>query len=282
MPGTAEAPAHFQGKRVVINVVVNVEHWPYDKPMPRALMTAPHGKPAESPDVPNFSWVEYGLRRGMPRLLNLLNDHGIHASATMNSNVCDVYPEVAERIGEAGWDIVGHGVMQQSLKAVDDEVATIRESLSRLSAFYGRPIEGWLGPGIAQTADTADHLKAEGLAFTQDWMVDDQPCWMTTKHGPLLALPYSLELNDVPIWAINAYGSDELYHRVKWTLPILLREAENTTQVLTIALHPHLVGVPHRFTFFEKLIQELASHPDITFAGSNRIAEWFIAERPAG
>ena len=137
-----------------------------------------------------------------------------------------------------------------------------------------------MGPGIAQTEDTADHLKALGLIFTQDWMVDDQPCWMSTRQGPLLALPYTLELNDVPIWAINAYGSDELYLRVKRTLPVLMREADHTTQVMTIALHPHLVGVAHRFVFFEKLIEELVAHPDVVFAGSNQIAEWFMTERP--
>jgi len=282
MPRSDGPPAHFRGKRVVVNVVINVEHWPFDKPMPRALMTSPHGKPAESPDIPNFSWVEYGLRRGMPRLLSLLGDHNIHASATMNSSVCDVYPELAERIGDAGWDIVGHGVTQESLKVVEDEEATIQESISRLTAYYGVPIKGWLGPGIAQTADTADYLKACGLSFTQDWMVDDQPCWMDTKHGPLLALPYSLEINDVPIWAINAFNSDELCQRVRSTLPILLRESEHTTQVMTIALHPHLIGVPHRFIHFEKLIHELVGDSDVAFAGSNEIAEWYIEERPVG
>ena len=50
----------FKGKRVVVNVAVNVEHWPFDQPMPRAILPPPHGMKAV-PDVPNFTWVEYGL-----------------------------------------------------------------------------------------------------------------------------------------------------------------------------------------------------------------------------
>lgn len=271
----------INGKRVAINVVVNVEHWPFDRPMPRALMTPPHGKGGDLPDVPNFSWVEYGMRRGMPRLLNFLNEKEIRATATINANVCSVYPALAGRIGEAGWDIVGHGLSQQSLKVVDDETATVGDSLATLESFYGKRVRGWLGPGIAQTAHTPEVLKAAGLDYTQDWMVDDVPLWMQTKQGPLIALPYTLELNDVPIWAIQNHGSDEMFQRIQHTIDILAAEATRSTQIMTIALHPHLIGVPHRFHYFMKTINHLLAHPDVTFTTSDQIADWFLESNPA-
>lgn len=265
----------LEDKRIIVNIVVNVEHWPFDSPMPRALMTPPHGRGGEPPDVPNFSWVEYGLRCGMPRLLNLLEKRGIKASVAMNARVCDVYPSLAEAIGKADWDIFGHGLSQQSLKVANDEVAVVAESIERLSSFYGKRLLGWLGPGIAQTAKTPDVLKAQGIEYIHDWMVDDLPCWMKTAHGPLLSLPYTLELNDVPIWAIQALSSDELLKRVEATLAVFEQEITYNPRIMTIALHPHLIGVAHRFYYFEKIIDILEAHPDVVFATSGCIAEWY-------
>lgn len=281
MPTEPGPSGHLDGKRVAVNLVVNIEHWPFDRPMPRGLMTPPHGKGGEPPDVANFSWVEYGLRRGMPRLLDTLGSRGLRASATMNASVVEVYPALAEQVGDAGWDILGHGVIQQSLKVVDDERAVIDRAIALLERFYQRPVRGWLGPGIAQTAQTPEHLKAAGIDYTHDWMVDDQPVWMTTANGPLLALPYTLELNDVPIWAIQAHPSDTLQRRVDSTLNVLCREADQMTQILTIALHPHLIAVPHRLPYLETMLDQLLAHPDVVFATSNQLADWFIATCPA-
>ena len=52
----------------MVHLVVNVEHWQFDQPMPRKLLTAPQGIEM-TPDVPNYSWAEYGMRCGMPRIL---------------------------------------------------------------------------------------------------------------------------------------------------------------------------------------------------------------------
>src|SRR5579872_2012435 len=67
------------GKPLIVHVVVNVEYWPFDQPMPRKLLPGPHGND-KLPDVPNFSWVEYGMRTGLPRILSTLTQRGLPAS----------------------------------------------------------------------------------------------------------------------------------------------------------------------------------------------------------
>ena len=71
------------GKPLIVHVVVNLEYWPFDKPTPRKLQPNPHGM-EKVPDVPNFSWVEYGMRMGYPRILRALADRGITASTTIS------------------------------------------------------------------------------------------------------------------------------------------------------------------------------------------------------
>jgi hypothetical protein len=76
--------------------------------------------------------------------------------------------------------------------------------------------------------------------------VDDLPCWMKTKYGPMIAMPYTVELNNVPMYAIENQSTDELYRRVEVTLKVLEEEMKTHARVMTLALHPHIIGFPHR------------------------------------
>jgi allantoinase len=268
------SPPH--GKPLIVHVVVNVETWPFDQPMPRKILPAPHGQDSV-PDVPNFSWAEYGLRAGMPRLFDLFAQRGIPASAFMNAGVCDDYPRLAEKIGEAKWEIVAHGLRQRSLQGEADEAELIERCLARLAQFYGRRPRGWLGPGLRETMDTPDLLKAAGIEYVCDWVIDDLPHWMTTRHGPLICMPYTLEINDSPIYAVQQQSSDDMLRRVRDTLECFAEEVKAQPRVLTIALHPHLIAVPHRIVHLRRIVDELQSRSDTVFMTGSAIADWFVA-----
>ncbi|MBX2883371.1 MAG: polysaccharide deacetylase family protein [Granulosicoccus sp.] len=266
----------LNGKPIMVHLAMNIEYWPFDRPMPRGIIPAPHGAAAEPPDVPNYAWVEYGMRSGMSRILDMLAERNLKASAFINAQVADVYPSLMGAITEADWELVGHGWFQQSLKQVDDELTVIRRSLARLSDVSGRKPRAWLGAGLAETEDTPDHLKAEGVEFVHDWTLDDLPNWMRTIHGPMVALPYTLELNDVPAYAIQHSSSDEILKRLEATLAIYEREAETQSRILTFGLHPHIIGVPHIAYYFEKALDILASRSDTVFVTSSEMGDWFI------
>jgi hypothetical protein len=123
---------------------------------------------------------------------------------------------------------------------------------------------------------TPEILKRCGVEFTHDWLLDDLPCWMTTSEGPLLCLPYTWEINDVPMWAVQGQSSDDLVKRLSATLAVLEREFEQNPRVLSIGLHPHIVGVPHRLYYLEKALDLLMSRTDTIFVTSSEIADWFV------
>jgi allantoinase len=108
------------------------------------------------------------------------------------------------------------------------------------------------------------------------------PCWLKTKHGPLVSLPYTWELNDVPIWVVQSQSSDELLKRLEVTLAVLEREAARQPRVVTLGLHPHIVGVPHRSYYLEKALDLLQSRSDTKFMTSSQIADWFVAADGSG
>jgi peptidoglycan/xylan/chitin deacetylase (PgdA/CDA1 family) len=244
--------------------------------MPRGIIPPPHGATVQPPDIPNYAWVEYGMRVGMPRIMKMLADRRLPASAFMNAQVADVYPSLTAAVVKEGWELVGHGWFQQSLKQADDEASVIRQSLARLREACGRPARAWLGPGIAETYDTADILKREGVEFLHDWAVDDLPVWLRTKHGPMVGLPYTFELNDVPIYTIQHSSSDEILKRLEATVAIYERELDQNPRVITLALHPHIIGVPHIAYYFEQALDLLMARDDTVFVTSSVMGDWFI------
>ncbi|MCC7428552.1 MAG: polysaccharide deacetylase family protein [Alphaproteobacteria bacterium] len=265
-----------EGKSLIVHVVVNVEVWRFDQPMPRGILTPPQGV-AATPDVPNWSWAEYGNRVGMPRLFRALADRALPATCSINAAVIDTYPRLAERILEAGWEWMGHGVFQRSVKTLPDERAMIAEASERIERFTGTRPRGWLGPGLAETAETPDILKELGYDWVADWVLDDLPAWMSTRHGPMLALPYNLELNDSVIWAVEKHSSGEMHRRTMETLAVFDREMAGNPRVLTLPLHPHLAGVPHRIGWIEKTLDAILERDDAIFMTGSEIADWFRA-----
>jgi len=270
---------HAQGN-ILVHLVVNVEHWQFEAPMPRTIITPPHGKETV-PDVPNFSWADYGMRAGLPRIIHAIQSRGLTASTSFNAGVIEAYPRAAEAMLSAGWEFIGHGMHQKALNHAGPESEVIRQSLDTVQAFTGQRPRGWLSPGLRESHQTPEILKAEGIEYVFDWVVDDVPHWMRTDAGPLLSLPYNLELNDSIIYAIEKHSSDEMLQRVTRTLDLFQREAQTRPRVMALGLHPHLIGVPHRFGSFESMLDLLMATPGVCFLQGHDIADWYTAQVPA-
>jgi peptidoglycan/xylan/chitin deacetylase (PgdA/CDA1 family) len=279
LPGERKPLASPGGKSLIVQFVVNVEHWQFDLPMPRVVMTPPHGR-AHVPDVPNFSWAEYGNRCGMPRFLKALGDHGIRATASVNASIIEAYPQLAAQIRAAGWEFIGHGTHQRSAGSETSEKENIDLALAMLTRFCDKRPRGWLGPGLSETFDTPDLLRRAGIEYLFEWVIDDLPCWMQTTHGPMLVVPYNLELNDSVVYAVEKQSSPEMLLRVTQTIETFERESAESGQprVLTLPLHPHLSGVPHRINYLMRIIDMLRARNDTVFMTGSEIADWYMRQ----
>jgi len=274
MSSERPALAAPKGKPLIVHLLVALENWRFDDQMPRHILPGPHGaRPV--PDIPNWSWAEYGMRCGMPRIFRLLGERKIRADACINASVIDTYPSVAESARELGWEFQGHGMHQRSLEDAG-EGTHIRAALDKLEAFCGYRPRGWTGPGLKESMDTLDHLREAGVIYTCDWVVDDLPCWIRTKHGPMVAVPYTLDLNDSVIYAVEKHSSSEQYDRLRYTLDAITPELKTSPRVVTISIHHHLNGVLHRIGFLEKMLDLLLGRPDTIFMTGGEIADWFI------
>jgi len=264
----------IDGKPLMVHIVVNVEVWPFGNSMPRSILQNAHGK-SPIPDISNFSWVEYGLRLGLPRLERIFSARRLPVTNMMNAAVIDFYPQCAELAANANWELCGHGLFQRSLLYEEDEGTVIDEALNKLEQFSGKKPRGWLGPGYGESFSTPDILKSKGIEFIHDWMVDDVPCWMRTTHGPLVAVPYALDLNDVMVFAQERHSAEEYFKRFQDTADYFSSERGSPPRIITMGLHPHIIGVPYRLAMFERTIDMLMSRDDTVFVTGNQIVDWF-------
>ena len=260
--------------RVAVWFIINVEEWDIAQPMARTVLPSPQGA-AVSPDIPNYSWFDYGLRVGFWRLQRALDDFGLPCTVSLNAAVCEHYPALVQSCLDRDWELLGHGYIQQVLHKEPDERATIRKTIEVIREFSGRAPRGWMGPGLAETYDTPDLLAAAGIEYVADWVNDDQPYAMRVRSGRLVALPYTVELNDIPIYLVQHHSAPELYRRAKDALDTLYEEGADSARVMAISLHPYITGAAHRIGHFRRLLEHFTQHPGVSFWTGSGILDWY-------
>ncbi len=266
------------GARLVVWPIINLEEWEIERPMARQVLPAPTGVPL-IPDVPNWSWHEYGMRVGVWRFLAAFDRIGARGTLSINAKVVESYPRVASAAKERGWEFMGHSYVQGPIHKLEDQRATIRQSLDLLQKFTGKRPVGWLGPGLTETYETPELLAEAGVQYIGDWVYDDEPTEIATAKGGLVTLPYTVELNDIPMMIVQHHRADELLKRSTDQFDRLYLESAERAKILSIAIHPYITGAPHRIKYLEAFLDYAKGHPGVVFWTGEEILDWYRKAR---
>ena len=269
-------PLRFpNGARIAVYLVVNVEEWNIEKPVAREYVTSPAGV-VTVPNVPNWAWHEYGMRVGIWRIMDALEKRGLRASAAINARVCEGTGEpVARAMLDAGWDFMGHGYAHAPMHVVENQQEVINKSFNLLQDYTGKAPKGWLGPGLHETLDTLDYLAAAGFKYVCDWPMDEHPVMMKTAAGPMLAMPYSFELSDLPMMVVHQHQSEVWLKRAIDQFDRLYQEGAEQPRVMSMSVHPYIMGVPHRIKYFEEAFDYMLAKNDVWFTTADELYDWF-------
>src|SRR5437879_3281160 len=126
------------GKKLAVWIILNVEEWRIENAMPRTVLSPPMGQPL-LPDVPNWSWHEYGMRAGFWRQFKALTDRKMPVTLALNANVCNAYPRVASAALEAGFEFMGHGFGQGPMHKVENQADATKRPVETISQCAGKP-----------------------------------------------------------------------------------------------------------------------------------------------
>jgi allantoinase len=267
------------GARMAVWVIVNIEEWDPQQPMPRTVITPPAGG-SPSPDIPNWCWHEYGNRVGFWRMLTVFDAFDIPAVLAINGCAIAAFPPIVDAALKRKWELIGHGFTQRNMQKVADERADIRATREVIAKATGKPPRGWLGPGLTETWETPDLLVEEGYDYVADWVLDDQPVWLKTRTRPIVSLPYTQECNDVAMMLIQHHKASEYAERAIDQFEQIYADAEGSARVMAIVIHPYIMGAPHRLKYFRRVFETIRAKPDVLFWTGEQILDWYVAAGP--
>ena len=273
LPITERPPLVWPGNaRLAVMVCPNVLYYEFMPPPdpwinPWARMT---------PDVMMYGRQEFGSRVGFWRLLEILDKHNIPCTAVLNVAALAKFPEICKALVERKWDLLGHGMYNTRFicgLSKAEERAYYLEMLRITRDLTGVEMKGMGGPGPqAATENTPDLLAETGFLYYADLFHDDQPFPIRVKSGKLISMPYSVEVNDVPILS-TAYEADAYLEIVRRQFDRLYAEGG---RVMCITVHPAVIGQAQRARYVDLALQYVKSFPDVWFATGAQIAEHYM------
>lgn len=274
------------GKRMAVQVTLNLEYWdmmkdsgePYYAGGPPAL---PDAMPGNVLDVPNYSWREYGQRAGIWRLFDAFDEVGVPSSCTLNAKLGLERRDIVDAAKERGWELVCHNYEQgdlltnyQSDPAAEE--ALIDSALSVYEDVVGKKSPGWLSSSLRSTPNTPEILAKKGMKFICDYMNDEQPYLMKTAHGEIVAIPYSIEVNDFGFFLRRNFTTTQTLEMLKEQFDQLYLESAKTGKLMSVGLHPHVSGHPFRIRAIREFLAYAKSFDDVWWATREEIADWYL------
>jgi len=259
------------GKRLAIYVGLNLEWFSFGEGLGAEL--APGGP---QPDILNYAWRDYGNRVGVFRLAELFAGLQLPVSLLLNSEMYRHAPQAVAAFADA--EIIGHGRTnseRQGTLGETEERALIAETTTAIEKHSGRSPKGWLGPWISQSPLTPDLLQEAGYRYLLDWCHDDQPVWMKTRKGRILSVPYPQELNDIPQIVARKHEGVEFAEMIVDCFEVMHAECARRPLVMGLALHPYIVGWPHRFKHLARALEHIVRRADdrVWFTTAGEIAD---------
>ena len=262
------------GKQLALLVNVGLQFFPLNqKGIP---FKVPGGMTKPYPDLRHFSLRDYGNRVGIYRFFKAFDKYGIKPTFAVNTRLAERTPYLIDKIKERGDEIMCHGYHMDALhyggQDRREEAEIIKKSLDGLRKISGQAVNGWISPAKNESSNTPDLLAANGISYFCDWVNDDMPYQFETKNGPLIAMPISNELEDFFVILNNQHSAESWAEQACDACDFLLKEAEKQGgRVLSLNIHPWVLGQPHRIGQLEKVLDYVSSKAGVWSAHAGEI-----------
>jgi peptidoglycan/xylan/chitin deacetylase (PgdA/CDA1 family) len=291
--GYADRPPVFDwpgGARVAVNFVRNIEEGAEystldgDGRTDSALSEVAAARvPVGERDLGYEGMVEYGSRVGVWRILRLFRDNGMPLTVFAAAQALERHPPLAAAIAESDWDVVCHGYRWAEHYMMDEatertHIAQAHDVIARLT---GRQPEGWYCR-YAPSANTR-RLVVEhgGFTYDSDSYADEMPFWTCVGSRAHLVIPYSWVTNDTkflggPLVTGRDWGASLID-----AVDGLLAEAHQHPRMMSVGMHPRILGHPGRLRGLVDFMHHIAGDPRIWICRRGEIAAAFRAHVPA-
>ncbi|HTV90771.1 MAG TPA: polysaccharide deacetylase family protein [Stellaceae bacterium] len=232
------------------------------------------------PDLPVQKWFEYGVKEGIPRLLELWDAKGIKVTSHMVGQAVERQPQLARDIVGRGHEAAGHGQTwsPQYSMTPDEERAGYAQSISTIEAVTGTRPVGFNAFWLRGTPHTLEILQDLGFLYHIDDVSRDEPFTVSVRERPFVVVPYTLRNNDIvrfdnPALTVACYTAE-----LKAEFDQLYAEAARRRRMMSISTHDRISGTPARVRGLAEFIDYAQGHPGVRFLRKDEIARWALSE----
>lgn len=224
-----------------------------------------------------LSQARYGVVRGLPRVLRLLERQNVPSTFFVPGLTAEAYPDAVSAILAAGHEIGHHGHTHRAPHAIDAAAQRweIEQALTALSTVANVQPVGYRAPGAELTPTTLELLIEHGFAYDSSCMGDDRPYLECAGESSILELPIEWHLDDAAVMVMVHGQGGTLEHAGdvlrQWWEDFLLAAEERT--MITLTMHPEVIGRGARLGHLERLIEKMKAHTKVWFASQRQIAE---------
>lgn len=264
------------GARVALWVCPNIEHYEFLPPPVRVRDPWPR---TPHPDILLYSQKDHANRVGVWRFFELFDRFGLRGTVSLSLNTWERFPEVMEGCLSRRWDVMCHGIHNTDYLwgyAEEEERAYIADCVETYRRLTGRMLRGWFSPALSHTLNTPDLVAEAGISYFCDLFHDDQPTPLRVRSGRLISLPYTVELNDSHVLT-GAMEGDDYVQAARDMFDTLYEEGAESGRVMCLALHPFVMGRPHRIRHLAAALEYILGHSGVWAATGEEIADWYLA-----
>ena len=243
-----------EGKALAVSVNIMCEAWTDDE----SPGIGPMGNPLKGGylDTQSRSWAEYGMTHGAPRLLDIVGELGVPAGTYASGIIAEKWPELLHRIDKDGHFIGAHAWMQNRLPVYQgraDEEAELKKGAALFADVVGKAPKGFASPRGTPSPNTAELLVENGFEWHIDYFNTDLPYRLDTAAGALAAIPFTMEINDLPLYM--RYGNPpRAYSDVLKRVIDRYDTIGRPPALIDITAHAHVFGRPYGAIEFREAI----------------------------
>jgi hypothetical protein len=189
--------------------------------------------------------------------------------------VAQQYPALPAAIVARGHSVCAHGWSQGTLPAylpAEQEAADIARCVAVIKATAGLAPAGWLSPRCTPSERTPGLLAAQGFRFHAEMFDSDLPYRIETEAGSLVGVPFTMEVNDMPLYV--RYGNEpDAFTRTLRKIVEGWPRLGNPFACLDITLHAHVFGRPYGALAFLDSLAVVKHSPHCWLTDHVRLAE---------
>ena len=268
--------------KVALWLVPALEFFPLD--VKAEPFKAPNHMVTPYPDYRTYTTRDYGNRVGIFRIMRVLDKFGLKASVATNARVAERTPFLIDEVTRRGWEILAHGYDMNSLHYGGLDETIEREQIGKtvdiLREASGQKVTGWLSPARSESANTLHLLPDYGIEYVCDWVNDDMPYAMTTRGGPLVAMPHSNEIDDNHILVNLRHPEATFEQEVIDAFDLFYEESQKYGgRVMQITLTPYVIGQPFRIKSLETILAHITKKKGVWSATGAEIVEAWKAQQ---